>query len=193
MRYERKLTVSFPTGCHGQAGFSRLSVSGRKHGHSRRRRGAATAGPDRGTRAWGVTANSLKVVLLGFIIILAGCSAVMRPAAWPGGGQVIDDPEQSLADAVALVAEQRVAEALPRLRRLIDVFETPETADAPRAAEATFWLGYCHETPAHLEEAMALYRRVIDRYRGTPAAEQAARRLENLQRMFDGPTDPPAT
>jgi TolA-binding protein len=50
----------------------------------------------------------------------------------------------------------------------------------PVLAEATFWLGYCHEKQQQTDEAARYYRKIVNDYKDTPAARKAEERLNNI-------------
>lgn len=83
-----------------------------------------------------------------------------------------------LESAIADVTARDYSAARPRLSVLAERFEAG--GDPEHAAEAYFWLGYCHEKTASTSAAQVFYQRVIDRYHGTPSAAQARLRMQNL-------------
>ena len=122
-------------------------------------------------------ATIIVVVCLG---ASAGCSAFrMGSATTPpptpaAGGQ----PLAEFNAAVALAAELQYKQANERFAAAIQGFES--AGDDARAAEATFWMGYCYEKRDRPEDAAAFYKRVESRYPRSPAAEQARRRRDRL-------------
>jgi TolA-binding protein len=95
--------------------------------------------------------------------------AAARPAKAAG---------DALADAVARVMEGRYEAAARELAALIAPLEA--SGDRRRAAEATFWLGFCREKQSRVDEAAELYGRVRSAYPLQPAARQAEQRRAKL-------------
>lgn len=136
---------------------------------------------------------TLLVVLLFAAAALVGCGSADRVAApFAAADITADNAEQQFAAAVDLVANLRYREATVRFVRLIAVFEDPAVADRSRAAESTFWLGYCHEKLGDNEKAIAQYRRVLAFYGDLPAARQASQRLHALEDTVGGAVETPA-
>lgn len=82
---------------------------------------------------------------------------------------------KALDQAVAKAASGEYHEAAELLQFLPERFGN--SGDRRRAAEATFWLGYCREKLGRASEARALYGRVTTEYADQRAADQAKRRL----------------
>ena len=97
----------------------------------------------------------------------------------------LDGPRTDLLDrldsAIHLVGLLDYDGAAQRLAPLAAEFE--DVGDDANAAKALFWLGYCHEKRQRLNVARGTYRRVVDRYGGQPAGEQARRRLAWLDEI----------
>ncbi|MBS3734873.1 MAG: hypothetical protein KGY99_08085 [Phycisphaerae bacterium] len=138
--------------------------------------------------------------LIAAWLLAAGCGAMNdQRARWVGGkasdatteavpvaAQLpsVEDglrtPDQrALNRAVALAAEGSYRAAAERLRPLTERFA--RTGDRRRAAEATYWSGYCAEKLGDADRAETLYHRVLRDYSEQPAARHAKRRLEVLQ------------
>jgi TolA-binding protein len=86
---------------------------------------------------------------------------------------------RDLDEAVALTRRLQYADAEAKLSQLLPIFETAE--DHERAAQVTFWLGYCSEKQGRRGEAEKLYDRVLSTYPDSRAAPQAAKRLAILR------------
>jgi TolA-binding protein len=89
-----------------------------------------------------------------------------------------EEAQKNFDQAVALVAQLRYDEAADKLSPLPEAFDA--AGDPARAAEALFWLGYCHEKQGRTDRAASLYQNVIRSFPATPAARQAADRLSRL-------------
>jgi TolA-binding protein len=92
-----------------------------------------------------------------------------------------EEAQKNFDLAVALVAQLRYDEAADMLSSLPEAFDA--ASDPARAAEAMFWLAYCHEKRGRTDPAASLYHNVIRSFPGTPAARQAADRLSRLGPM----------
>ncbi len=86
--------------------------------------------------------------------------------------------ESEFNDGLALVADLRYSQARAKLLPLIKAFEDAGKRD--RAAEATFWVGYCYEKQGQEDEAIDYYNRVVRTYPQTSASRQATERLSRL-------------
>lgn len=84
----------------------------------------------------------------------------------------------ALGEAVNMVAELRYDEAADEFARLGPRFDESNNRD--RAAECGFWQGYCREKQGRTLRAGELYRRTVETYPQTRAAERAIERLQNL-------------
>jgi hypothetical protein len=134
------------------------------------------------------------------------------PALWgqPAAGEDALD-KAAFGQAVGLVmngqypqASRQFSAILARLEIALaadtQVQPTTNPAQAPRqpstapasgasmatvrmAGECTFWIAYCAEKQGQIAQAAVLYNKVLVNYPGTPAASQAARRL-NLLRLI---------
>jgi TolA-binding protein len=131
--------------------------------------------------------NLLRLtVLAGACLVAGGCAAQqrfvpgLRPAQSALGFEatVGEAATRDLTAAVALVADLRYREAQEKLAPLPRLFEAARDRD--RAAQATFWLGYCLEKQGDPAGAARFYTAVTDQYASTPAAQQAAARLSQL-------------
>ena len=85
---------------------------------------------------------------------------------------------ERLDEAVLLVVQLEYDQAQAPLYWLADQFDDIE--DTTHAAEAWFWLGYCHEKRGQVAVARDLYGRVAALYRAAPASRIAERRLQRL-------------
>lgn len=120
--------------------------------------------------------------LLTAALAAAGCSSYARFGMESRAASMyrIDrQAEEEFAAALELVAELQYDEAAAKLFPLIAKFKS--AGSPPRAAEAVFWTGYCHEKQGHADEARQFYDLVLREYPGTPASSQAAERLARLE------------
>ena len=81
-------------------------------------------------------------------------------------------------EGLALAADLKYPQAQEKFAIAVAWYEAAR--DRPRIAEAKFWLAFCHEKQGRFVEARALYKEVVLKHRGTPAAGQAADRLRRL-------------
>lgn len=117
------------------------------------------------------------------LVLLAGCSA---KNGWMLRGQEPPKPqspvnEQAVAEfsqAVDLAVKLQFIEAEAKFSQLLPIFQAAE--DHNRAAECTFWIGYCEEKQNQPEQAQKFYQNVVENYSKTPAAGQASARLAAL-------------
>ena len=86
--------------------------------------------------------------------------------------------ESAFNEALALVADLRYSQATAKLIPLIEAFEL--VGQQNRAAQATFWVGYCHEKQGQEDEAVDSYNRVVRTYPQTSASRQATERLSRM-------------
>jgi TolA-binding protein len=130
------------------------------------------------------------------------------PAAWarpPAGEDSLD--KATFDQAVGLVMNGQYQQASRQFSALLARLETalaadmqagpmtnptqppqPSTAPASHASMATvrmagecmFWIAYCAEKQGQVAQAATLYNKVLANYPGTPAASQAAKRLNLL-------------
>ena len=128
----------------------------------------------------------LLVLLFGMV----GCSA--RRSALPATyesrqtedallrGQLREGQkaEADFNEALTLIAELRYSQARGKLLLLLETLG--RTGERNRAAEATFWVGYCYEKEGQHDEAANFYNRVVRAYPGTSASHQATERLSRL-------------
>ena len=103
-----------------------------------------------------------------------------RPASegMTATGQASADEKAELTEAVELISQLRYKEAGEKLRNLLP--RLAASGDVPVLAEATFWLGYCHEKQQQTDEAARYYRKIVNDYKDTPAARRAEERLNNI-------------
>ena len=133
-----------------------------------------------------MTRSGAAVLVIAAALLAAGCGAASAEYPLPHGvTRHVPSPavaeaeaEQEFEAARALLAELKYAEAERRLVPLIRRFNS--IGKTERAAEATFWSGYCCERRELFDDARALYLRVVREYPKTPAARQAAARLGRL-------------
>jgi TolA-binding protein len=140
---------------------------------------------------WARTAVHILTALLAAAagLPLAGCAMADRPGGWLDGLFGRDEPQPAalvemedsgaFEEGIALVSQLKYAEAE---RKFFDVLQWYEAAgDRPRTAETKFWLAFCYEKQGRIPEAKELYSHILRKHRQTPAARQAADRLERLQ------------
>ena len=127
------------------------------------------------------------VALSMALALLAGCMAAYEPPRYDNAraraAALVEDEFQA---AMALAAELRYEAAAEKFAALAEVYEGENPVNRSRAAECTFWLGYCREKLDAANEAMTAYRRVLERYPDLPAARQAERRLRALEDAVGG-------
>ena len=85
---------------------------------------------------------------------------------------------ERLDEVVLLVVQLEYDQAEAPLYWLADQFD--DIQDASHAAEAWFWLGYCHEKRGQVAAARDVYGRVAALYSAAPASRIAERRLQRL-------------
>jgi tetratricopeptide (TPR) repeat protein len=81
-------------------------------------------------------------------------------------------------EGVSLASQLKYAEAEQKFSTVLGWYEA--AGDRPRAAETKFWLAFCQEKQGRTAEAKGLYSHILRKYRDTPAARQAAERLNRL-------------
>ena len=86
--------------------------------------------------------------------------------------------DSTFNEGLALVADLRYSQATAKLIPLIEAFEV--VGDQNRAAEATFWVGYCYEKQGQEDEAIDSYNHLVRTYPQTPSSRQATERLSRL-------------
>lgn len=136
------------------------------------------------------------IKILQVIILAAAVSAVFGGCGVPESGNLgqpvrnplsVDPASPTSADqdslsqfreAVNMVADLKYEAALPKL--LTVSIDLEGEGDRARAAEAMFWLGYCHEKLNRHQDALDTYARIIKDYPATTAAKQANLRLTRL-------------
>ena len=77
------------------------------------------------------------------------------------------------------MAQSDYDEAIEVLIPLINYFEN--TADPSQAAEAMFWMAFCHEKEKRIDQARSLYTLIEHKYPDAPASRQAAHRLARIE------------
>lgn len=113
------------------------------------------------------------------LALAAGCAEMsMHNAALLRTRTLREEAQKNFDQALALVAQLCYDEAADRLSPLVETFDA--AGDPARAAEAMFWLAYCHEKQGRTDRAASLYQNVIRSFPATPAARQAADRLTRL-------------
>ncbi len=132
-------------------------------------------------------ANIVTIVAIAAATAVAGCAAPQLDKATalnsaansvPGDAATNSSDQDIVAqfdEAVAMVADLQYEAALPKL--LTVGIELEAAGDRARAAEAMFWLGFCHEKLRHDQDAMDTYTRIIRDYPATTAAKEAGARL----------------
>ncbi len=137
-------------------------------------------------------ARSIRWLLTTLGATMFGCQFNMAQYERRSIDQVRERDREAFNEAVARVAELRYDEAAESFARLIERFESVE--DRARAAEAMFWLAYCHEKQGRIAEATALYNRLLQAHPRAPACRQAKQRLSllpNHPASDADETDPP--
>ena len=134
--------------------------------------------------------RAAQFVLIACVAGSAGCMAMPYGEVGPPSGTSAERARAALRAraqlvaefdaAVALVAGLRFKQANEEFAELVQGFEA--AGDDARAAEATFWMGYCYEKRDRPEDAAAFYKRVQSRYPRTPAARHAGLRLARLSK-----------
>lgn len=140
---------------------------------------------DKGRTLASRASGLLEAALATRLLVLALSAAVFGCAAhssnWSDNPEVAERTrkvEASFRVAMLLVADLKCSEAIRKLLPLIQEFEA--LGNRPRAAEAAFWTGYCHEKAGEPSKARAFYNMVVKQYPDTLAARQAADRLIRL-------------
>jgi hypothetical protein len=122
------------------------------------------------------------LLFLCLAVLAGGCAAQHRfgpVASSRPAPRVVKKAAADLDAAVELVTELKYKEAAAKLGPLTTTFA--DARDKTRAAEATFWLGYCREKLGDADEARKAYELVAKKYPDTPAAGQAHARLTRLK------------
>lgn len=118
---------------------------------------------------------------------LGGCAMSDRQPAGlfgelfqPRRRAVLVEMEDTAAfeEGVSLASQLKYAEAEQKFSTVLEWYEA--AGDRPRTAETKFWLAFCHEKQGRTAEAKGLYSHILRQYRDTPAARQAAERLNRL-------------
>ncbi len=135
-------------------------------------------------------ANTVMVIAVAAAAaVMSGCNArqlekaIINPDA-NGGTPATSlmsseqDSVEQFNEAVGMVADLQYEAALPKL--LTVSIDLEAAGDQARAAEAMFWLGYCHEKLDHNQDALDTYTRIIRDYPMTTAAREASARLTRL-------------
>jgi len=133
--------------------------------------------------AWCAGASLLAVVMGGCMAMESQPSGSwLKTRYGPPAGRriVLVEPAEPHAfeEGVELAAEHKYIEAEAKFAQVLSWSQAAN--DRPRAAEATFWLGFCKEKQGRLAEARDRYRALVDEYPGTPAAAQADKRRAQL-------------
>jgi len=135
--------------------------------------------PNSSSRGWNVYAKAFCALVLA-LTLAAGCASVVtvQDSRLLRARVLREEARKDLDEAIALVAQLRYDEAADKLSPLPEAFDA--AGDSPSAAEAMFWLAYCHEKRGRTDRAASLYQNVIRSFPATPAARQAADRLTRL-------------
>ncbi len=134
-------------------------------------------------------AKLIHCLLLAIVLSLVGCGAMGSYSYLPSKSDRMSNMathgeasaqrlDSEFNEGLALVADLRYSQATAKLIPLIEAFEVVGQQD--RAAETTFWVGYCHEKQGQKDEAIDYYNRVIRTYPQTSAYRQATERLSRL-------------
>ncbi|MFW5652635.1 MAG: tetratricopeptide repeat protein [Planctomycetota bacterium] len=101
------------------------------------------------------------------------------------------DQEQAIGGyvdrAYFMLLENEVRSALEVLEEAQTV---PYWSQSVYAPDVLFWTGHAYDRLGERSAAIVHYRRVVQRYDGTPVADRATQRLRELR---DGETQPPVT
>ena len=131
-------------------------------------------------------ARATLPVLIIAAAMLGGCGAVQFESdALPGNGvgatrvRVHTGTLVDFNHAVQVASKGRYTEAAVLFEEVARQFKV--AGDRKRAAEAVFWIGYCHEKSDRFIEAETYYRRVIETYPRQPAAAQSRQRLTRIR------------
>lgn len=113
---------------------------------------------------------------------IAGCRASYSPAELP---QTLTPARnnQAFDEAMDLVMQLKYQEASDRFTTVFPRLHA--TGDTAGAAEAMFWVGYCHEKQGQKAQAANWYKRVVRAYLWEPAASEAYKRLARLSSVSD--------
>jgi TolA-binding protein len=90
---------------------------------------------------------------------------------------------QAFDEAMELVTQLKYQEASDRFTGVFPRLHA--TGDTAGAAEAMFWVGYCHEKQGQKTQAANWYKRVVRAYLWEPAASEAYKRLTRLSSVSD--------
>lgn len=134
-----------------------------------------------GLRTGGPFGATLTVRFLALALLAAifGCAAHSPDSGGePELAERTRKAEAGFRVAMLLVADLKCSEAVRELLPLIREFEA--IGNRPRAAEAAFWTGYCHEKLDEPGKARAFYDMAVKQYPDTPAARQAADRMARI-------------
>ncbi len=168
-------------------GRGRLRASSFEQGGACTRTGAVFGGrccsDDGGSvlRAGALFGAGLTIwfLVLALSAAIVGCSVQSSDGSGdPELAERLRKAEAGFRSAMLLVADLKCSEAVRELLPLIQEFEA--IGNRPRAAEAAFWTGYCHEKLEERSKARAFYNLAVKQYPDTPAARQAAERLARI-------------
>ena len=125
---------------------------------------------------------ALRLSLTGVLLACAGCSAMPRPDVARTAQEMAKERKEAaekLNTGFELVCEGRYQNAIETLFPLVRKFDS--LGERSRAAEATLWTAYCYEKLDRWADAESFYQMTVTKYAGTPAASEAADRLEQRQ------------
>ncbi len=104
------------------------------------------------------------------------------------------DAVKTFDEAIALMADLQYEQAADKFGKVVNPLD--EAGDVRRAAEAIFWFAYCREKLAniktgmkakYLDSATKLYKRLLEKYPKSVAADRATKRLAALEGKTGGP------
>lgn len=129
-----------------------------------------------------------NLCILTVVALLGGCASEQPapPEQHPRSTQIAMKRYDRIGErnivafnrAVQMASELRYKAAAGEFSRLLPILEQ---AGAVRwTAEATFWIGFCHEKQSRSADAKAFYSRCVQKYPDSPAASLASQRLDRL-------------
>jgi len=83
---------------------------------------------------------------------------------------------KELDASAAMISRLEYTAATEKLQPIVRTLQ--QAGDIPRAAEAEFWIAYCHEKTGQVNAARTAYQNVISHYPQTKSAKQARERLD---------------